>query len=608
MTARTMGWCLLSASWVLGLSGCAAAAEHKGDCDACSGSAGTPTTSEAVLSARETGGHASSDAEQPETLPPAEAAAGGRSSGFAAGGGGQGGRAGGGETSGSPGQVDGAAGAAGTAVAALPSCTDQDLPDDAFEDSNCDGVDGDAAQAVFVAPTGSASGDGSIDEPLGSIAQAVELAAAQNKDVYVCVGEYAESITIRDTAVSLYGGYLCEERWRRTEARAEVNSPTSRALVIDGVVEPVVIDRIAFSAANANDPGDSSIGAFVVDARNVTFTRVELVAGDGADGFDGADGEDAEDSLGRGRVGGSVGAVFCESFTQPCSEVASGGDKLAGPPPMVVCPVGSVNTWGGRGGDGGNVALGAAPGESSGGWPLAASTGQAGDDGAPGARGVSAQVGFGAVDVRGYIPANPGAPGGFGSLGQPGGGGRGGESYFYGDLHPLDLRYVVGGGGGQGGPGGCGGGAGLGGGGGGASISLLLLASKVTLDQAVLTTARGGAGGRGGGGGSGAEGGLGGDGGFGSCFHEEPCRRPLASRGARGGRGGDGGPGGAGGGGPSIPLVGVGGELGRRGVTYRMGVGGLGGQSPGAPMGVSGETREERLVGVDLVVPRDGGV
>jgi len=54
-------------------------------------------------------------------------------------------------------------------------------------------------------------------------------------------------------------------------------------------------------------------------------------------------------------------------------------------------------------------------------------------------------------------------------------------------------------------------------------------------------------------------------------------------------------------------LVGVGGELGRRDVTYRPGVGGPGGQSPGVAMGVSGETRNERLVGVDLVVVPGSG-
>jgi hypothetical protein len=608
MTAKRMGWSLLSVSWMLLLGSCAAAEDDALGDDASAGTAGTGPVPDGVAPQGESASPASGEldeADQPESEAPTLAAGGAGGNGGATGNGVGFGRGGSSGASGNAGDAAGAGGAAGAVSAALPTCSDLDLPDDAFEDTNCDGIDGDASQAVFVAPTGSAEGDGTIDEPLNSIAQAVAVAAAQNKDVYVCVGEYAESVTIADTAVSLYGGYLCDDGWRRSEARAEVSSPTPRALVIRDVVEPVVVDRMAFRSAGATESGDSSIGAFVVGAQNVTLSRVEFVAGDGAAGLDGADGEDAGETQGRGRTGGGAPAVFCERFSQPCEELPPGGDNLPGTPPSISCPSGLVNTWGGRGGDGGNVALGAAPGESSGGWPEAAATGQVGADAAPGARGASAESGFGAVDASGYVPANSGRPGEFGNLGQPGGGGRGGDSYFYGDLVPVDLRYVVGGGGGQGGPGGCGGGAGLGGGGGGASIALLLLASNVTLEHAVLTTARGGMGGRGGEGGLGSDGGRGGAAGFGSCFHEEPCRRPLGSPGARGGRGGDGGPGGAGGGGPSIPLVVVGGELGRRSVTYRPGVGGLGGQSPGAPMGVSGDTREERLVGVDLFVPTD---
>src|ERR1700710_2654047 len=44
--------------------------------------------------------------------------------------------------------------------AVYPGATD--TPDMAFEDTNCDGVDGDLAEAVFVAPTGSDSNPGTL--------------------------------------------------------------------------------------------------------------------------------------------------------------------------------------------------------------------------------------------------------------------------------------------------------------------------------------------------------------------------------------------------------------------------------------------------------------
>src|SRR5690349_7113153 len=50
-----------------------------------------------------------------------------------------------------------------------PGCVAQagpDLPDDNFADTNCDGVDGDAARAIFVATSGADTNPGTMEMPM----------------------------------------------------------------------------------------------------------------------------------------------------------------------------------------------------------------------------------------------------------------------------------------------------------------------------------------------------------------------------------------------------------------------------------------------------------
>src|SRR3954471_5668275 len=60
-----------------------------------------------------------------------------------------------------------------------------DAPDLGFVDSNCDGIDGDAAGAVWVSPTGDDAAAGTLRAPLATIQAAVDKAAATAAPVYV---------------------------------------------------------------------------------------------------------------------------------------------------------------------------------------------------------------------------------------------------------------------------------------------------------------------------------------------------------------------------------------------------------------------------------------
>src|SRR5204863_5247093 len=83
-----------------------------------------------------------------------------------------------------------------------------DKPDLNFEDTNCDGVDGDLSKAVFVALSGDDNAPGTLTNPKRTINAAITAANAANpkKDVYIAGGTYNEAVNLVSN-ISLYGGY-----------------------------------------------------------------------------------------------------------------------------------------------------------------------------------------------------------------------------------------------------------------------------------------------------------------------------------------------------------------------------------------------------------------
>jgi hypothetical protein len=477
---------------------------------------------------------------------------------------------------------------AGSDGAAAPSCVPEggdDAPDDAFTDSNCDGIDGDADAAIFVSTTGADGASGTMAAPLRTFGEALTLAAARGKSVYACNGVYAENVALATTAVSLFGGYDCEHGWRRIRDHAVIAPPRGVPLTVAHVGSPLVIDRLAFHAADAVEPGSSSIAASVFDSNAVRFVRVELRAGNAADGPSGAPPLSSE--WGAPPSAGSGGSVAASSGcrTNDTYDIPSGGPdcfKIArgGEGPSFTCPDGTP-IRGGIGGEGGNRQLAFDPMPGSPGLPRAVIDLASGADGAAGTAGVAGSVGFGSVRDGRYVAGASGDSGQWGPPGLAGRGGPGGSSYRKNDQAPL-FTYYVGGGGGQGGYPGCGGSGGGGGGAGGASIALISDSSRVSLTWVRISTGRGGRGGAGSDGALGQPGGAGAAGGRGSC--EEPdgtLRHCDGLAGGKGGQGGTGGPGGPGAGGPSIGIA-YGNSLVTSNVTFDLGRPGRGGVSSAA--------------------------
>ena len=450
-------------------------------------------------------------------------------------------------------------------------CSGPDLPDDAATDSNCDGIDGDRADAVFVDPAGGddGSGSGDLDHPLRTLGAALARAGALgHHQILVAVGVLHESAplllppAVAGAAYGVYGGYAAGFQSRG--AAAPSLEGAASAVVAAGLAADVTWDRVDVTAAAAGQPGGSSYGFLVTaSAAHLTVRRCRVNAGDGAAGSPGA----AADASDPG-VPGSLPAGSCSCDVNNACGLDCGGCSPSPPQTLPACHGGSAYQGGAGGpcgggpGSAGDGPAGGCPGGDPGcmgGVPDGA-PGGSGGNGAPGPAGPSA----GSFGSTGYGAA-AGGDGGDGTGGSGGGGGSGPVLLM---CNPMACAAVAASAPGPGGgSGGCGGMHGAGGGGGGGSFAVFLDGSDPALTDVVLQSGRGGAGGPGG---AGSPGGGGGP----SSSYSGVVSGP-------GGRGGDGGGGGGGGGGPSVCLVSMGGSQPRlTRTTFTVGHAGSGG-APG---------------------------
>ncbi|MBL8863480.1 MAG: lamin tail domain-containing protein [Planctomycetes bacterium] len=430
-----------------------------------------------------------------------------------------------------------------------PSCAcagASDLPDGLFQDSNCDGIDGTVARAVFVAVGGAANAPGTPQAPLGSVQAAIDLAAADpSRDhVYVSEGTYTGTVTLRQ-GVSVWGGYSAASGW--TRSAAHVTTLTNALVQSDGVVgvralnlsAPLVLGDVRVVTGTATGNGTHNIGIRAHQASSLRLERVLVLAGQGSHGAAGAAGTQLDWWINSGGSGGN------------------GGNALGG-------------GWDGQNGNGPGGSGGAGGGVNSN-----------GSSGGPGWTGLTGAAGIRGSNVASVLPtgllavARDGGAGDYGQPGRAGGGGGGGG----GGLFPG----FPGGRGGNGGSGGRGGQGGLGGTGGGSSLALLVSQSTVVAEGCTLTAGNGAAGGAGGAPLAGTAGANGVNGVTASGAGD-------GGRGGNGGAGASGGRGAGGGGGHSYCIViGPGATATLQSATLGVGTPGAGGAAPNGQPGLAGE-------------------
>ncbi len=369
-----------------------------------------------------------------------------------------------------------------------------DRPDLDFVDSNCDGIDGNAGNAIFVsAVDGNDAGTGTRSNPLRTVGAGITAAASAGKDVYVAGGTYAGSLALADN-VGVYGGYALGFLDRSEAETTTINSlsgPAALAVGDTGVVLQLLTLHGKRDPSDGNSYGIRAVPE-VATGSQVVLEKVDVTAEDGGGALNGTTGSP-----------GAVGA-------------------------------GGLGSAGGLGGCGAGVpgSLGVVVGGT----------------GAPGSNGANGTF----IAHAGTTWLRQQAP--FGTSGADGAGGRGGQGGTgASDIFGIPVCGGSGGVGGRGGAGGSGGGGGFGGAG---SFGVYAYNSSVVAVGSAVTGGNGGAGGHGGNGGNGGFGlsGLSGlPGACSSTFLGTTCAFP-GSQGLTGLQGGFGGGGGGGIGGPSAAV------------------------------------------------------
>jgi hypothetical protein len=473
-----------------------------------------------------------------------------------------------------------------------------DPPDDLFQDTNGDGIDGEVAGAVFVAPppTGDDGNAGTPDEPKATIAAAIAAAVADaNKDqVYISSGTYSETVTLV-AGISLYGGYDAASDWDRSFSNTATIDGDTTAVIGASISQPTVLDLLTIESADNTEPGGNSTGIYLSESTFVTLRNLTVTAGAGGAGIAG--------------TAGAAGAVGLNgqnaSIVPPAG--GAGGDTVPGGDPQYP-PSGKggdggngATTFPAAGGDGGDGlptpggGLGGAGGpDPTGEGDLCNLDGLPGSNGGVGADGLDGLAGSGGSGAGNVIAGRWfGDAGDAGTRGDPafGGGGGGGGSAGR-EQSAMTCYAVLGGGGGGGGSGGQAGEVGEGGTGGGGSFGIFVYNTTVDIEASTITSGNGGDGGDGGAGGVGGAGGSGGQGSNGDVSQLGFQGGPGGD-GGNGGQGGDGGPGGGGGGGVSYPVyaAGTSNVTINGSTTLAHGTGGAGGAAaPGGNGGQAGDT------------------
>ncbi len=225
-------------------------------------------------------------------------------------------------------------------------------------DGDCDGTVDPTDGFVFVAKTGDDADPGTLEEPVLTIGQGIELAAPDGRTVVVAQGDYDEQVVLAD-GVSLFGGYRSDFGARDSYlygVRVEHQSgPAGHpALVAQEIQAQTRVGGLTFAATDGLPPDRGSTAVLVrFCGPELVFEDLVVEAGVGADGVPGTSSAQILAALGvsppsqlAGAAGGT-GQGGVSAWSMNCSGVTRDG----GAGGAKTCPVTQVSVSGGDGGD-----------------------------------------------------------------------------------------------------------------------------------------------------------------------------------------------------------------------------------------------------------------
>ncbi|MEQ1572299.1 MAG: putative metal-binding motif-containing protein, partial [Myxococcota bacterium] len=185
-----------------------------------------------------------------------------------------------------------------------------DDPDRGYRDENCDNIDGDLDNAVFLDPIGGNDGNSGLDpfDAVLTLPEAFSAATAAGVD-WVLIAQGTLAFTGPDTfaqGVSIAGGYE-SAGWSRSAVDVPTISVPSTGKHLLGWVVPTEWHQVRISAAAATSPSGSSIALTLVSSAGLTLVDCDVAASNGADGNAGTGGV-----TGGGGFGGARGGDGCE--------------------------------------------------------------------------------------------------------------------------------------------------------------------------------------------------------------------------------------------------------------------------------------------------------
>ena len=404
-------------------------------------------------------------------------------------------------------------------------------------DHNCDGVDGEVANAIFVAKSGSDQNSGTLTSPVLTIQKGINQAKAfAKRDVYIATGVYNENVTLT-AGVAVYGGYrgdfydrditLYETAILALPPKAGTPAAVNAQGLNDANGPATVLDGFSIFGYDNKTPSGSSYAVRIVDSGaqlTVRSNRIFAgsggngppgsVGGSGALGVDGDDGKAAFD-LASDNCGAKDNNEGADGGQRSCSGIVVDGgnggtsicpdfDEDSAPPqcpaqpyvqPGVVAENGKPGNGEGAGvgGEGGHDAYidrkygpynqyncNTFDNQNCSSCLLPPGQNKHGTAGLAGTDGMHGEPGPGCNDLAGSVVNHEWKPGlgKNGNGGAHGGGGGGGGAAGGVETVGCQNHYAafsdIGGSGGGGGSGGCAGTGGVAGSGGGGSFGIFV--------------------------------------------------------------------------------------------------------------------------------------